>query len=200
MGARQHRGRGGIGGEAASGAASGAGRHRGLRRLWRPGGEGASGAASGREAASGAKRHRGRHRGKAASGAASGARRHRGRGGIVEALQPLFFRLRTGSGGGVRGVLGARSLAQTARRRAHLPVELLVVLGRCASLAPLLVELDAIGDQLGHKVVLARPPPRRRVLEWGRVLEALAKGRLGSPHARCSDSPRLASQCDWGSI
>ena len=80
----------------------------------------------------------------------------------------------------MRGVLGARSLAQTARRRAHLPVELLVVLGRCASLAPLLVELDAIGDQLGHKVVLARPPPRRRVLEWGRVLEALAKGRLGS--------------------
>ena len=79
----------------------------------------------------------------------------------------------------MRGVLGARSLAQTARRRAHLPVELLVVLGRCASLAPLLVELDAIGDQLGHKVVLARPPPRRRVLEWGRVLEALAKGRWG---------------------
>ena len=100
----------------------------------------------------------------------------------------------------MRGVLGARSLAQTARRRAHLPVELLVVLGRCASLAPLLVELDAIGDQLGHKVVLARPPPRRRVLEWGRVLEALAKGRLGFAHARCSDSPRLASQCDWGSI
>ena len=101
----------------------------------------------------------------------------------------------------MRGVLGARSLAQTARRRAHLPVELLVVLGRCASLAPLLVELDAIGDQLGHKVVLARPPPRRRVLEWGRVLEALAKGRWGPrTHARCSDSPRLASQCDWGSI
>ena len=76
----------------------------------------------------------------------------------------------------MRGVLGARSLAQTARRRAHLPVELLVVLGRCASLAPLLVELDAIGDQLGHKVVLARPPPRRRVL--GHEPTGVTKSRL----------------------